>query len=213
MSQLNTTLDYYNNNAQEFIERTFNTLVSENLTNFVKNLPSNARVLDAGCGSGRDSQHFLSLGFDVTAFDASEQLAKLASAKINHQVHTLTFEQIPWRQEFDGVWAMASLLHLPKSDMPKSLERCLLALKPNGTLFASFKSIGSSAVEQGVDEMGRFFSYYSANEIKEIFNSLGLCSDVQISEQRDLMGRDQNWLSITCKRAQYTPQVKKRASI
>ncbi len=84
-------------------------------------------ILDAGCGSGRDAKAFLERGYTVSAFDASPVLARLAT------VHT----GLP---RFDGIWACASLLHVPLADLPDVFQRLDRALKPGGVLYASWKS-------------------------------------------------------------------------
>jgi trans-aconitate methyltransferase len=72
----------------------------------------NGHILDAGCGSGRDSSYFLDKGFDVSAFDASAELAKLASQLIHRPVTVCQFNEYESDKPFDGIWACASLLHV-----------------------------------------------------------------------------------------------------
>lgn len=197
---MNSTENYYNQNAETFIQNTFDADVSENIKNFISLLPKNAKILDVGCGSGRDSKTFLDLGFDVVAFDSSIVLAEKASQKINHPVLHLKIEDLSFENEFDGVWAMASLLHLPKKDFSFSLEKCLKSLKDNGKFFLSLKE----GEGESVDENGRFFSYYSKDEIINTFEALGQ-PNVTCFSQSDKLGRNVNWLSFIVSK---TPQLK-----
>ena len=83
----NTTLQYYNNNADSFIDNTFNADVTTDIHSFIKKVKPGGKILDVGCGSGRDTLIFKNLGFNVIAFnviafDVSEELVKKASEKI-----------------------------------------------------------------------------------------------------------------------------------
>lgn len=187
--------DYYNKNAEQFIERTFNLNVSDTLSQFTKNLPIGSKVLDVGCGSGRDTATLKSLGYEVTAFDASEELVKAASKKINHPIIHMKIEDMNWKEEFDGVWAMASLLHLRKDEMPLNLKKIMNSLKPDGTFFLSLKA----GKGEGLDDTGRFFSYYSTNEITELFKSIGY-EDVNYFSNEDSEKRDIVWISALIKK-------------
>ena len=85
---------------------------------FLPLLPEQAHVLDAGCGSGRDALAFAKLGYRVTAFDASPALVALAESHLRRPVQCLHFQDIAWRETFDGIWACASLLHVPAAELP-----------------------------------------------------------------------------------------------
>jgi SAM-dependent methyltransferase len=184
------TEDYYNKNAEEFMERTFNLDMSETLQQFTNKLLPGAKVLDVGCGSGRDTLTLKSLGYEVTAFDGSEELVKLASQKINHPIIHMKIEDMNWKEEFDGVWAMASLLHLKKDEMPFNLKKIMDALKPDGTFFLSLKA----GEGEGLDSMGRFFSYYSTEEVTKLFKDIGY-ENIEFFSNEDGLKRDVVWIS------------------
>lgn len=188
------TLAYYNDNAQAFMDNTFDIDMMETINIFAKTIPFQGKVLDVGCGSGRDTQQFLKLGFDVTAFDISEKLALLASEKINHPVLHMDMNDMPWENEFDGVWALASLLHLEKIDIPNAIEKCLKTLKENGVFFTSFK-MGKG---EAVDDKGRHFSYFTIEELTHLLGELPNVANfkVQQSATKDALGRDVNWINL-----------------
>lgn len=136
------TINYYNNNAQSFYRRTIGAELSESYDAFLKYLPYKAHILDAGCGVGRDSKYFFNKGYSVTAFDASREMVALASQETGLNVLHLCFEDLVFQNEFDGVWAQASLLHIPYHETRVVYEKIYRALKPQGFFFASYKLWG-----------------------------------------------------------------------
>ena len=113
--------------------------MSELRERFLAAIPAGGSILDAGCGSGRDSKAFLDRGFRVTAFDASPEMARLASDHIGQPVAVRRLEDVDERDTYDGAWACASLLHLPEAQLRTALARLWAALKPGGVLYVSFK--------------------------------------------------------------------------
>ncbi len=136
---MNKTIDYYNTKAKEFYDRTINADVKSSCRVFLENLPPQAHILDAGCGVGRDSKYFLKEGYKVTAFDASMEMAKLASTETGLTVKNLYFHEMDFDQKFDGVWAQASLLHVPYNETRMIYQKIHRALKPGGVFYASYK--------------------------------------------------------------------------
>jgi SAM-dependent methyltransferase len=133
------SIDWYDANAEDFVARTFGPSMEEDRAKFLAHVPEGGSVLDAGCGSGRDALAFKQAGYAVSAFDGSARLAAIASANTDLAVRQLTFAQMPWDSAFDGVWACASLLHVPAADLPAALANIRRALKPGATFYASFK--------------------------------------------------------------------------
>ena len=105
---IDKNVDYYNKNADSFFEGSINADMSEVRQRFLKYIPDGGKILDAGCGSGRDSKAFLDTGYDVVSFDASEEMCKRASKYIGKDVMNLRFEEISFDKEFDGRWACSS---------------------------------------------------------------------------------------------------------
>jgi SAM-dependent methyltransferase len=159
--------DYYDTNAQAFIDRTIIAMIDHIYERFVPHLPDGGMVLDAGCGSGRDSKRFLEMGYQVTAFDMSSEMVKHAASLTGLDVRQMTFDQVAWKDRFDGVWACASLLHVPKAEITAAIERLLAALKPGGVLFCSFKKGEGEGVYRG-----RFFNYYTEETLCELLDIL-----------------------------------------
>lgn len=187
------TLAYYEANAQRYFRDTHSVDMSELYKPFLALLPIGAHILDAGCGSGRDSLAFLKRGYEVTAMDASASMAELASRSIGRPVLRLSFDQIRFQERFDGVWACASLLHVPMHILPALLERFGLALKVGGVMYASFKSGEDQAVRDG-----RLFSNYSEDEFRRVSNTCPELELVKLWQTTDLRPErsDTIWLNV-----------------
>jgi SAM-dependent methyltransferase len=133
------TIEYYNSNAQSFYDRTINADISDSYKKFLEYMREKAHILDAGCGIGRDTKYFLSQGYQVTAFDASEKMVELASKETGANVVHSTFQDLNFDQIFDGIWAQASLLHIPYDETRDVYRKIHQSLKPHGVFYASYK--------------------------------------------------------------------------
>lgn len=132
-------VDYYEKHAEQFYVDTVAVDMGSLYQHFLKHVPAGQCILDAGCGSGRDALAFQRLGYSVEAFDASPALASKASQLLKQPVEVLTFEQFSAPPSFAGIWACASLLHVPAADLPDTFSRLWAALLPGGVLYCSFK--------------------------------------------------------------------------
>lgn len=151
---MNITDQYYTENAQSFFESTVSVDVQKLYDQFLPHLDPNGAILDAGCGSGRDAKHFKVLGFRVTAFDANQALVELASRHLEqHVIHAKfdTFRAEP--NSFDGIWACASLLHVPDKELGATFFTLSQLLRPQGLFYCSFKYGQAAQVRNG-----RFFT-------------------------------------------------------
>ncbi len=106
---------------------------------FVRLLPSGGKILDLGCGSGRDSLAFMKMGFDVVPVDGSEGMCHEAEKNTGLKVRRLLFEDLDYENEFDGVWACSSLLHLRSVRIPTVLGLIRRSLRQDGIFFTCFK--------------------------------------------------------------------------
>ena len=111
------SVEFYESNADSFIAQTADVDMAALYQRFCKHLPPGASVLDAGCGSGRDALAFFNMGYDVVAFDASPKMVDAASKRAGVPVYQMTFEDMKFDRTFDGIWACASLLHVPRAHL------------------------------------------------------------------------------------------------
>ena len=147
------SVEFYEKNADSFIAQTAEVDMAALYQRFCEHLRSGASVLDAGCGSGRDALAFLKLGYDVVAFDASPRMVAATRKRAGVPVHQMTFEDMKFDRTFDGIWACASLLHVPRAHLSEVLGSLASFLKPTGVIYASFK-YGEQEREKG----GRYFN-------------------------------------------------------
>ena len=133
------TIDFYNKHAEEFTTSTFEVDMKSLYQPFLTELPEGARILDVGCGSGRDTLAFKNKGYQVDAIDYPEELVKKATQLTGIPVRLQSFYEIDADQAYDGIWACASLLHCERTRLKEVIGKLLSALKPNGMLYMSFK--------------------------------------------------------------------------
>ena len=139
INMMDKTLNYYNENAQSFASGTVSVEFTEMQDRFLEKLDPGAYILDFGCGAGRDTKYFLSQGYRVDAIDGSEQLCQIASDHTGIKVRQMLFQELEANEKYNGIWACASILHLPKKELKKVLKKMLTALKTDGWIYTSFK--------------------------------------------------------------------------
>lgn len=139
MADIDKTLKYYNENAQSFASGTVSVKFTEVQDKFLEKLNPDAYILDFGCGAGRDTKYFLSRGYQIDAIDGSEQLCRIASKYTGIKVRQMLFQELDEKEKYDGIWACASILHLPKKQLREVLKNMYAALKSKGWIYTSFK--------------------------------------------------------------------------
>lgn len=132
---------YYDRNAERFAADTGGLDLSALQGRFLQHLPAGGRILDAGCGVGRDALAFALRGYSVVAFDASVEMVRIAKGRLagRAEVLQMRFEDVAWCAAFDGIWACASLLHVPSVELSAVARRLAAALRMGGAIYMSFK--------------------------------------------------------------------------
>lgn len=177
------TLQFYRDNAQAYAD--WAKAPSTRLVRFLGLLPPGGSILELGCGAGNHSAVMLSEGFAVRATDGSPEMAAIASRRLGHPVEAMLFDQLDAREAYDGVWASACLLHVPRDELESILGRIHRALKPSGVFYASFK-IGDG---DGRDNLGRYYNYPSPEWLQTTYAAAGpwdsLSSDSSVIKSFD----------------------------
>jgi SAM-dependent methyltransferase len=183
------TLQFYRGNAKAYAAREI--AKHARLTRFLALLPPAATILELGCGAGGDSAQMLARGFDVRPTDGSPELAAEASCRLGRPVETLLFHDLDEVETYDGIWANACLLHVPRPELARVLTLIWRALKPGGHFYASFKA----GEEDGRDKLNRYYNYPSPEWLRATYSSAGNWSSLSI-ETGEVRGFDNEWAAM-----------------
>ncbi|MEF9954130.1 MAG: class I SAM-dependent methyltransferase [Clostridium sp.] len=190
---MDNTIDYYNKNAGRFIRHTVDVDFSSIQKLFQDKLPVNARILDFGCGAGRDTKYFAEQGFQVDAMDGSETLCKSASEYTGIEVKNMLFQDLEEVDVYDGIWACSSILHLNKSELAGVFRKMYTAVKKHGIIYTSFK-YGEFEGERD----GRYFTdmtEWSFHKFMELFPELSI-EELWVTEDVRPGRGDEKWLNL-----------------
>ena len=190
------TIDYYNKHAEEFTTSTFEVDMKSLYQPFLAELSEGARILDVGCGSGRDTLAFKNKGYQVDAIDYSEELVKKATRLTGIPIKLKSFYEVDDYEAYDGIWACASLLHCERSRLAEVLEKMVQALKPNGVIYMSFKYGDSDR-----DQDGRQFTDLDENQAEALLEQFDNVQHIQqwvtLDQRPD---RQEKWLNLLWKK-------------
>ena len=178
------TLQFYRRNAEAYAGREI-TSRKARLTAFLALLPPKAAILELGCGAGGDTAEMLARGFDVHATDGSPEMAEVASKRLSRPVETLLFHELDEVEAYDGVWANACLLHVPRDQLASVLALIWRALKPDGVFFASYKE-GDTG---GRDTLHRYYNYPSQDWLRATYAGAASWKSLSI-ERGEVRGFD-----------------------
>jgi SAM-dependent methyltransferase len=197
---------HYTTHAASYADATRQVDMTPLYARFLPHVPAGGRILDAGCGAGRDALAFRQRGYAVEAFDASPELAALASAHAGIEVQMMDFLSMPVKRPgdggFDGVWSCASLLHVAAADQPRAWAGLWRALEPGGVVYASYK-LGDG---EHVDELCRPFTDADAASVSgwlQGLPDLGQMDTWITGDQRP--GQNQAWLNVLVARRPQLP--------
>jgi len=169
------TIEVYNKNPFQFAEYTEIRLPQYELNKFIT-LLDGKKVLDAGCGSGRDVRYFLDEKLKAVGIDLSIGLLEEAKMRGKGTYCQMDICKIGFKNEsFDGIWSCAALLHIPKNEISKVILEFYRILKKNGALYISVKEGRGEKFDESKSLPGlkRFYAYYEQHEIEQLFEERG----------------------------------------
>ena len=196
-TDIDQTVEYYEKNAAAFIESTIDADVSELYQPFEELLFPGCRILDLGCGSGRDSKYFTDKGYEVVAIDPSPAMCTQTRSLAHIPVYEMKAEEMSFSNEFDAVWACASLLHIPYVLQAVAFENIAKALKPGGIFYGSWKYGNREHVDQA-----RVFSDYDKDMLQDIIQKTGLFDEIKLWITDDVRRerKSQRWINCLVQR-------------
>ncbi len=195
----NRTIEYYNSNAEAYFEATVNAHMAPLCDKFLEFVKPGGRIVDIGTGSGRDLKYFLDKGYPAEGIDLSEELCKRAAS---YSAGKVICEDIcNWHPsgKYDGVWASASLLHLPSDEIEKFILRLPEILESGGIAYISMKS----GIEEGYDDSGRYFSNFTEARLQQILSRSTSLRLIECWRTKDELSReDFEWINFILRNGQ-----------
>jgi SAM-dependent methyltransferase len=182
--------DYYDDNAQSFYDSTVDVDMVGFYCKFLPLVGAEGRILDLGCGSGRDTKYFVDLGYKVDAIDASKEMVRLASIKSGLEVKHMSFELFSPDLQYDGIWACASLLHVEPKALKSMFVHISHWLNVSGVLYASFKYGDGVRVKDG-----RTFTDMDEHQLKVLLSAANLILKESWVTYDQRPERNEKWLN------------------
>lgn len=187
---------YYNASAKKFLEDSMEVDMDEFYEAFLEQVPETAVILDAGCGMGTDSLYFKSLGHYVVPMETSEDICRLAGENIGQSVLFCRFQDMHSKIKFDGIWACASLIHIPRRELVNVFKRFNWYLKERGAVYASF---GYGDFEG--EREGEYYIELTEQLASQICHEAGFnIEKMWITDDRRENHRDEKYLNIVAKK-------------
>lgn len=195
--KINSTIHYYDCNADEFYKNTINVEFTSIQELFLAKLKKGSYILDFGCGSGRDTKYFLEQGYIVDAVDGSKELCKLAGENTEIKVKHMMFQELSELDKYNGIWACSSILHLPADELASVMRKMVSALKSEGIIYTSFKYGRFEGVRNG-----RYFTDMTEELFKNFLKKIdGLRIEEQWITSDVRPGRgEEKWLNLILRR-------------
>jgi len=196
---IDNTRDFYENSSGGYFNETVNNSMESSLEKFIQFMPEKGKIMDLGCGSGRDSKYLMDKGFQVVALDYSPSIVKKASEYLEQDVLEKRIEDIDYQCEFDGIWACASLLHISERILKTVLPKIIRALRTGGVLYTSFKEGNGISI----DEKGRYFNNQTVGSFTKLLKSILNTEIIEVwRDESILRDRKQAWISALIRKVE-----------
>ncbi|MBU2639865.1 MAG: class I SAM-dependent methyltransferase, partial [Nanoarchaeota archaeon] len=187
---------------EQYADFTFsNNLLQYELNRFISLMPKNGKILDLGCGSGRDVQYFIDYSLDAMGIDASEKLIEEGKRRVpTGKFEVMDITKLNFEDGiFDGVWAQDSISYVSKDELGGVLKKVNSILKSNGMFFVSVrKGSGEKTVKhEKVGEEEIFTTFFTKEELEEYLKKNGF----EIMNSYIQEGEDYKWVNIFAKKS------------
>ena len=186
----------YDARARAYAGRWFRVRLNDQMARWTGHLAPGARVLDVGCGAGRDVAWLTELGYAAVGVDLSGEMLREARRRgVTAPLVQADLRQLPFRSSsYRGIWACASLLHIPKAQAGRALREMARVVHPGTIYIAVKRGVGEAWVEE--EGRGRrFFAYYDPDELCALVRQAG-CTVRSCWETEDRAGRSRSWINV-----------------
>ena len=191
-----STILYYDTHAEEYAEKTKYVYMFDIRSVFMNYLDPSGRILDAGCGGGRDMKIFMENGFTVDGFDASPEMCRIASAWTGETVQCCDFESFIPHFTYTGIWACASLLHCKEEEFYDFFPRYKEFLGSGGVIYFSMKT----GIEDGYDAEGRWYLGFDDRRLQRILQENPDLKRMKYWKTLDNLHREISWANVILKK-------------
>lgn len=198
MSGDQVTIDFYQREAPAYTA-SGSQGQSRHLQGFLDLLAPGSRVLELGCGGGRDAAYMVERGFQVDPTDGTPAMVRKAQERWDLPARVMRFSELDACEEYDAIWAHASLLHCPRGELPDVLRRIHTALKPGGWHYANFKE----GAGEGRDKFDRYYNFPTLNWLEHTYSEAIDWEEVFIEENEGsgYDGVPRAWIAVTARKA------------
>ena len=188
--------EYYEINAKQYAEKAFSADMSEQYQRFLPLLKEGAAILDIGSGSGRDACYFQKMGYQVTALEPSTHLCKEIQKVFSGTIIHSDIQHYQPDQQFDGIWACASFLHLQEKEILDFFGKINCFLHDHGIIHLS----GKNGISTGKANDGRYFLEFTEQLAENILMTNEQVKLEQLWYTEDVTGRkDFRWMNMIFK--------------
>ncbi len=200
-----TTIESYDKTVNEYIANVDNLHPAKEAAKFLSFLGRKASILDIGCGPGRDAKIFAGKGYNVVGIDLSKGMIAAAKNRVkNARFKVMDVTNLEFKGDsFDGAWANAILMHLPKKNIGMALKEIHRIIKKNGIFYLSVKE-GSGEALLPDDRYGwvkKFWSFFTKNEIENAVKNAGFILEESYVEGKQRTYATHPWISVFAKKS------------
>jgi len=199
-SSVKKTIKFYDKYAKQYSDSTSLILLQYQLNQFISFLQGK-KVLDVGCGAGRDTAYFMEEKLDVIGIDAAEGMIKEAKKRVKKgKFKVMNFLELKFKDKsFDGIWCCAALFHLRKKDAGKAIKEFHKVLKDNGAIYITVKEGEGEKVldSKYIAKEPRFYSFYKQAELEALLEKNGFEILTAYPEETD----NTVWLNVFARKS------------
>lgn len=192
-NEIDSTVSYYDDHAEEYFRSTVNIDFSNTCDKFLSFLNPGDKIIDLGAGSGRDLAYFMNKGFEVDGIDASSEMCRLATLYLGKDIICQRIQDWNPKEKYNGIWANASLLHISQDEVECFLTKVDQFLTRNGILYLSVKE----GIPTGLDAFGRHYTGFTLDQICNLVLKNNKLKIIECWVTEDKLNRyDVKWINI-----------------